>query len=71
MSMIHQTENQMVIGEYNDQSSGVDMMEQLLTERMELLRELDDPTLMECDKKWIEQDIEIINQKITAFQKLY
>ena len=69
--MIHQTENQMVIGEYNDQSSGVDMMEQLLTERMELLRELDDPTLMECDKKWIEQDIEIINQKITAFQQLY
>lgn len=76
MSTISLKENEVVIGEVYDESqemipSGTDMMQQLLTERMELLDELNDPTLMECDRKWIESDIDIINQKITAFQKLY
>jgi hypothetical protein len=77
MSTINQKENEVVIGEvYNEGSElvdggGVDMMQNLLTERMELLKELKDPTLLEEDRKWVEKDINNIEQQISSFQKLY
>ena len=80
MSTINQKENEVVIGEVYTEGSelvdgvdggGVDMMQNLLTERMKLLEELKDPTLLEEDKKWVEKDINNIEQQISAFQKLY
>ena len=77
MSTINQKENEVVIGEVYNEESGlvdggsVDMMQNLLTERMQLLEELKDPTLLEEDRKWVEQDINNIEQQISSFQKLY
>ena len=77
MSTINQKENEVVIGEvYNEGSElvdggGVDMMQNLLTERMQLFEELKDPTLLEEDRKWVEKDINNIEQQISSFQKLY
>ena len=79
MSTINQKENEVVIGEVYTEGSelvdgvdgGVDIMQQLIAERMELLHELEDPTLLEEDRKWVENDLENIRQQISAFQKLY
>lgn len=77
MSTINQKENEVVIGEvYNEElrlvdEGSVDMMQNLLTERMQLLEELKDPTLLEEDRKWVEKDINNIEQQISSFQKLY
>jgi hypothetical protein len=86
MSTINQKENEVVIGEVYTEGSEladgvggadgadggeVDMMQNLLTERMKLLEELNDPSLLISDRKWVEKDISNIEQQIAAFQKLY